>query len=330
VLRTINILLLLLSCTNILAHDSLLIGKRAFYHVSPKKRGCSECHRQEKPGQFNWSPSAREIALRAIELDEAEFTELVFYPYQSDVIVLAHDSLCVTDSLSAYLHYFLKDLSREPEKKTINWPHSLGLFLSLFLVIAFFLLRLAGGKWSKTYSFFIWLSLFAAFYFTHRLMLREGSQEGYMPQQPVKFSHKIHAGENKIECLYCHHHVEESSVAGIPSMELCMNCHIVVREGSNSGNFELRKVFNTLDSGKVIPWIRVHNLPKHAKFNHAVHVKQGKLDCTECHGEVEKMNEIKQEHSLNMGWCNRCHKNSGTDSTTTYQLLQHDCMKCHY
>jgi mono/diheme cytochrome c family protein len=135
-----------------------------------------------------------------------------------------------------------------------------------------------------------------------------GRQQGYSPDQPVQFSHKVHAGQNKIDCLYCHHTAETSKSAGIPTTQLCMNCHNVVKTGTVTGEVEIAKVLESWETGIPIEWVRVHNLPDHVWFSHAQHVNVGNRDCQECHGPVEKMDRITQVHDLSMGWCLDCHR----------------------
>jgi len=135
-----------------------------------------------------------------------------------------------------------------------------------------------------------------------------GRQEGYSPDQPVWFSHKVHAGQNKIDCLYCHSTATESKSAGIPGTDVCMNCHNVVKNGKQTGTEEIAKAIESWTSGKPIEWVRVHNLPDHVFFSHAQHVNAGKRECEECHGPVEEMDRIVQVESLGMGWCIHCHR----------------------
>ena len=135
-----------------------------------------------------------------------------------------------------------------------------------------------------------------------------GRQQGYSPDQPIWFSHKVHAGQNKIDCKYCHSAVMESKSAGIPGTNVCMNCHTVVKTGKQTGTEEIAKVIDSWSSGEPIEWVRVHNLPDHVWFSHAQHVNAGKRECTECHGPVEKMDRIVQVESLGMGWCIHCHR----------------------
>jgi len=145
-----------------------------------------------------------------------------------------------------------------------------------------------------------------------------GVYTGYMPEQPIAFSHKIHAGQNGINCQYCHSGVEKSKVANVPSANVCMNCHKYIQEGAVTGKKEIAKIYAAIGfdpekqtySGKTSPikWVRVHNLPDHVYFNHSQHVKVGKIECTECHGEIAKMDTVYQSSPLTMGWCIDCHR----------------------
>ncbi len=138
-----------------------------------------------------------------------------------------------------------------------------------------------------------------------------GRQPGYSPDQPILFSHKIHAGDNRIDCKYCHFTVTQSKHAGIPPVSLCMNCHTAVRQGRYSGTAEIDKIYKALDTRQPIKWIKVHNLPDHVYFNHAQHVVAGKVECSACHGDVTKVDRIKQVQDLSMGWCISCHRKTG-------------------
>lgn len=151
-----------------------------------------------------------------------------------------------------------------------------------------------------------------------------GRQEGYAPDQPVWFSHKVHAGQNKIDCNYCHSSAYESKSAGIPGTDVCMNCHNVVRKGTRTGEKEIAKVIDSWESGAPIEWIRVHNLPDHAYFSHAQHVNVGKRDCAECHGEVEMMDKIIQVENLGMGWCIHCHRDTEVQFETNGYYKQYE------
>ncbi|MEJ6736591.1 MAG: c-type cytochrome [Flavobacteriales bacterium] len=155
-----------------------------------------------------------------------------------------------------------------------------------------------------------------------------GVHEGYKPEQPIKFSHKIHAGDDKIDCNYCHSGARHSKSSGIPSLNLCMNCHKAI-DGSDGKVFtyngeqysmveEIKKIYEHLDydpeTGEYgdnttpVKWIKVHNLPDHVFFSHAQHVTVGEQKCQTCHGPVEEMDVVEQYSALTMKWCIECHQ----------------------
>lgn len=150
-------------------------------------------------------------------------------------------------------------------------------------------------------------------------LLNVGIYEGYAPEQPIKFSHKVHAGTQKIDCNYCHSSARNSKTSGIPSANVCMNCHKFISEGPITGTAEIAKiyaaigwnpgsqVYNEEPTGP-IKWVKVHNLPDHAYFNHSQHVTVGKIACQTCHGPVEEMDVVRQHTQMTMGWCINCHR----------------------
>jgi len=172
---------------------------------------------------------------------------------------------------------------------------------------------------------------------TTYMLMDVGVYENYKPEQPIKFPHDVHAGTNKIACQYCHSSVEKSRHAGIPSPMLCMNCHKSIQTGTRTGENEIAKIYEAVGfdpktytySGKTEPikWIKVHNLPDHVFFSHQQHVVVGKLDCSQCHGDMTKegvarimpheelhkteknvKDNIKVTRAtLTMGWCIECH-----------------------
>lgn len=129
------------------------------------------------------------------------------------------------------------------------------------------------------------------------------SNQGYQPQQPINFSHVIHAGVLQMECVYCHHNVEKSARAGIPSVELCMGCHSVVQTQSP----EIQKLAEYYNNGEPVPWVRIHALPDHAHFNHRPHIEAG-VACQECHGPIQSMPQVRQFQKLEMAACMKCHR----------------------
>jgi len=176
--------------------------------------------------------------------------------------------------------------------------------------------------------------LLSSGYFVYAWMMQIGVDQGYMPVQPIHYSHKIHAGANKIECKYCHSSVRVSKHSGIPSLNVCMNCHKNISEYNGEEDIEngydkefytkeIKKLYaavgwdenNQVYTGKTQPvkWVRIHNLPDHVYFNHAQHVEVGKIECQKCHGPVEDMEIMYQHSPLTMGWCLNCHKESNID-----------------
>jgi mono/diheme cytochrome c family protein len=193
-----------------------------------------------------------------------------------------------------------------------------------------------------------------------------GVYTGYEPEQPIKFSHELHAGTNGIDCQYCHSSASYSKSAGIPSANLCMNCHTYIQEGPQYGKEEIGKIYAALDfdpvtktygpNTKPIKWVKVHNLPDHVYFNHSQHVTVGKIDCQKCHGPVETYTVGKQHAPLTMGWCINCHRETKVQmdgngyydeiharlpeelkeeylengTITVSELGGIECAKCHY
>jgi nitrate reductase gamma subunit len=163
---------------------------------------------------------------------------------------------------------------------------------------------------------------------------RVGVSQGYAPEQPIAFSHRIHAGDFQVPCLYCHFAAEKSRHAGIPPSGVCMNCHSQIRVASA----EVSKLREAVAQGRTVSWIKVHNLPDFAYFNHSQHVIGG-IACQRCHGPVETMERIRQAAPLTMGWCLDCHRKEGvvppswrtaTARTGHAATGGMDCSKCHY
>ncbi|RMG75013.1 MAG: cytochrome C, partial [Bacteroidetes bacterium] len=168
----------------------------------------------------------------------------------------------------------------------------------------------------------------------------------YMPEQPIKFSHKTHAGTYQINCQYCHSGASKSKSAWIPSVNVCMNCHKAIQQGAQYGTEEIAKIYEAAGydpneaaytkEPQPIEWVRIHNLPDHAYFNHAQHVTVGNIECQTCHGPVEEMEVVYQYSNLGMGWCISCHRQEKVKSlgeTTPYTVEDMgglNCARCHY
>ncbi|MBT8270518.1 MAG: c-type cytochrome, partial [Bacteroidia bacterium] len=212
--------------------------------------------------------------------------------------------------------------------------------------------------------------LLASGYYAYGWMMQIGIDQGYQPVQPIHFSHKIHAGDNKIECQYCHSSARVSKHSGIPSLNICMNCHKSIYEynGETTAEYskefydgEIKKIYaaagwddvNQEYTGETQPvkWVRIHNLPDLAYFNHSQHVSVAGLECQTCHGPVEEMEILYQYSPLTMGWCINCHRETniqvadnayyekihaelskkyGVEELTAAQLGGLECGKCHY
>lgn len=168
-------------------------------------------------------------------------------------------------------------------------------------------------------------------YFTTKAMINMNRQNDYQPTQPIFYSHKVHAGINQINCLYCHGNAWESKTATIPSVNVCMNCHKTIQQYKGEqlvnasgnkvdGTAEIQKLYkyagfdpqnpNDWDPSKAKPidWVKIHNLPDHVYFNHSQHVRVGNVQCQTCHGEITAMDEVHQFAELSMGWCVNCHR----------------------
>ena len=214
--------------------------------------------------------------------------------------------------------------------------------------------------------------LLSSAYFVYGALMSVGVDQGYQPVQPIHYSHRIHAGDNGINCKYCHSSARVSKTSGIPSLNVCMNCHKSIgevapetlAEGQAYGvdyNAEIQKLYKAVGwneadqkytgTASPVKWIRVHNLPDFAYFNHSQHVSVAGLECQTCHGPVEEMEIMYQHAPLTMGWCINCHRKTnvkikdneyytkiheqlskkyGVEQLTAAQMGGLECGKCHY
>ena len=176
--------------------------------------------------------------------------------------------------------------------------------------------------------------LFSSAFFAYGYLMQVGIDQGYMPVQPIHYSHKIHSGDNEIECKYCHSSARVSKHSGIPSLNVCMNCHMNIAEYNGEEDLEkgytkefytneIKKLYKAVGwdeenqryTGETQPvkWVRIHNLPDFVYFNHAQHVDVAGIECQKCHGPVEEMEIMYQHSPLTMGWCIDCHRESNVD-----------------
>jgi hypothetical protein len=132
----------------------------------------------------------------------------------------------------------------------------------------------------------------------------ETTDVGYSPRQPVSYSHQVHAGKMGLDCRYCHTTVEHAAFAAVPATAFCMNCHKEI-----AANVDTTKLIReSMETGKPVPWVRVHDLPDYVYFDHRAHVGRG-VGCVSCHGRVDQMEQVYQVKTLSMGWCLECHRN---------------------
>lgn len=151
---------------------------------------------------------------------------------------------------------------------------------------------------------------------------------GYAPDQPIPFSHKIHAGELQIDCQFCHANVERSAHSTVPDTATCMKCHEYVASDSK----DIQYLRQTYRQGIPLRWHKVHDLPDHARFSHKVHIARG-FDCAQCHGDLKTMDKVEVVSPFNMGWCVNCHRDytqqeHPAGSNKSVQITE--CSTCHY
>jgi hypothetical protein len=154
-----------------------------------------------------------------------------------------------------------------------------------------------------------------------RAMATVGDHRGYRPAQPIEFSHRLHAGDSHIPCLYCHSAALRGPHAGIPAASVCMNCHGLLSRQTA----EIEKLRESVLLQRPIEWVKVHNLPDFVHFDHSRHV-HASVACQSCHGAVERMSRVEQQMPLTMGWCLGCHESRGVGE----RGAQTDCIRCHY
>jgi hypothetical protein len=201
---------------------------------------------------------------------------------------------------------------------------------------------------------------FAVLFFGRSISPRlPGNQQGYEPVQPIAFSHRLHAGELQVGCLYCHFGAEKSRHAGVPAVSVCMNCHRVIRasrgviraeneqaqrenrQAQSVVSSELAKLYEAMPSQQELPlnqkqppkpvaWVTVHRLPDFVYFDHRPHVNAG-VECQRCHGPVETMERVRQVEDLTMGWCVNCHREVNQTGVMGKPVeASTDCDTCHY
>lgn len=338
--------------------EELIRGERLFFglvYLENKSVNCAGCHNTRASDTLNWNPNALEISAKYLNKTSGDLSKVLLTP-SGKKMVEVHNGFQLTPEditlIKAYMDKIVV-IGLKPDKPVIT---NLFLFIVASILLLFSITDLIITKRLKHRWIHSIILLSAGIFISYTLYVEGvalGRSQNYSPSQPVKFSHAIHAGQNQTDCIYCHSSAQFSKTAGIPSVNVCMNCHLMVRNGTRSGTFEIAKIISAYDNMKPIEWIKVHNLPDHVFFSHAQHVSAGGVSCQECHGKVQEMNEIVQVSDLSMGWCLNCHKtrkvnfidnkfyseylalaekvkNGSLDSVTVEMIGGRECMKCHY
>lgn len=292
------------------------------------------------------------------QLTHKDIDDIIAYTTVGDAGVVEAPGAVVEEATIIY------QTDEEIPATTSNWWWQPVVLLVLIGIIVF----LAKKKLNLLAIFFTIIMLLSAAYFLFAWLLQIGVDTGYKPVQPIEFSHKVHAGDNGIDCEYCHSSAKHSKTSGIPTSNVCMNCHKMITEyngelfGGHSKeelDAEIAKVhqaagwepskFAYTSKGEGIEWTRVHNLPDFVYYNHSQHVSVAGLECQTCHGPVEGMHRVEQYSPLTMDWCISCHQDtnvkmddngyySGTykdlkeahEGSTVADMGGRECGKCHY
>lgn len=340
------------------SQEDIKRGERFFMGLLPKDRkfeSCVSCHILTHSDTLNWNPSAMDIAVKFAGKEFADFQSAVMQP-NGKIMEAAHKNFTIEEADLQKIKIYLDDLAKKGAPTVGPTMNQIMIFIGLGLLITLALLDLIFFRKIK-YRFVTVIVLLVGLVLQVKMVtdaaINLGRSQNYAPDQPIKFSHKVHAGDNKIDCKYCHTTAEYGKSAGIPAMELCMNCHVLVREGTRSGKFEIAKVVEANETKTPVQWVRIHNLPDHVFFSHAQHVGVGKVDCKQCHGQVQEMDIVKQTSDLSMGWCVNCHrdtkvnfkdnayydnymklhdqiKSGKLDTVRAVNIGANDCMRCHY
>ena len=343
--------------TDFLAEE-LLRGERLFYglvYLGDKSVNCASCHNTHISDTLNWNPDALEVSKKYLDKSAYDLSRVLLKPLGQKMKVV-HKGFQLTAEdivlIKAYMNRFV-DIGLGKNKPVIT-------NLLLLIIAAFIFLFSAGDIILR--KVFInqrinWVILtFSGIFITWILAINAiafGRSTGYTPDQPIKFSHAVHAGQNKTDCNYCHYSAKISKTAGIPPGSLCMNCHLLVRNGTRSGVTEIAKVITALDEKRAVEWIRIYKLPDFVFFSHEQHVSAGEISCEACHGDVKSMDKLSQVPDLSMSWCVDCHKTRKVNFANEYYKTYYsdfydsikagkidsvmvigiggrDCGKCHY
>jgi hypothetical protein len=338
--------------------EEITRGERLFYglvYLSDQSVNCTSCHNTAVSDTLNWNPDALEISTKYHNKSAYDLSKVLLRPLGKKMKLVHKDFKLTAEDIvliKAYMNKF-EHIGLKQNKPVITNLLLLIIAFILFLIAATDLIikkifknrRVNWAILTVTGIFITWILAVNAIAF--------GRAKGFAPAQPIKFSHYVHAGQNKTDCNYCHYTAKTSKSAGIPSGSICYNCHFLVRNGTRSGATEIAKIIEHLDQKKPVEWVRIYKLPDFVFFSHEQHVSAGQINCEACHGNVKEMNRLYQVPDLSMGWCIDCHKTRKVNISngyyrayypTFYDSLQagkvdsirvvgiggRDCGKCHY
>jgi hypothetical protein len=338
--------------------EELIRGERLFYglvYLGKNSVDCASCHNTRVSDTLNWNPDALEISRKFLDKSAQDLSKVLLKPLGKKMKLVHKDySLTATDIvlIKAYMDRFPgKGLKAS---KPVITNLLLLIIASILFLISF--TDLIINKIYKNKRINLAILTITGIFITWILAVNAialGRSTGFAPAQPIKFSHAVHAGQNKTDCNYCHYSAKTSKTAGIPPGSLCLNCHFLVRNGTRSGASEIAKIIEALDNKKAIEWVRIYKLPDFVFFSHEQHVSAGEIACEACHGDVKLIDRLSHVPDLSMGWCIDCHKTRKVNLSNTYyktyypelsQAFQdgkidsvmvtgiggRDCGKCHY
>jgi cytochrome c553 len=338
--------------------EELIRGERLFFglvYLGDKSVNCASCHNTHVSDTLNWNPDALEISIKYLTKSSKDLSRVLLKPV-GPKMKLVHKGFQLTAEdivlIKAYMNKFVT-IGLKQNKPVITNLLLLIIAVVLFLISATDVIikkifknqRINWSILTVTGIFITWILAVNAIAF--------GRSKGYAPAQPIKFSHAVHAGQNKTDCNYCHYTARTSKTAGIPPGSVCLNCHFLVRNGTRSGATEIAKVLGALDEKRAVQWVRIYRLPDFVFFSHEQHVSAGGITCDACHGNVKEMNRLYQVPDLSMGWCINCHKTRKVNLSNEYYKTYYsgfcdslkagkidsvmvtgiggrDCGKCHY
>ncbi len=342
----------------VLTSEELRRGERLFnglVYLDNKSINCASCHNTNESDTLNWNPDALEISRKYIHRTAKELSKVLLNPTGAKMKVVHNGfQLSAEDivMLKGYMNIFAEEGLRK-NKPVITY---LLLLIIAFILFSTALISLIIKRGIKNKRLIYAILTVTGIFITWVLAVNAiafGRSRGFEPAQPIKFSHAVHAGQNKTDCNYCHYTAKTSKTAGIPAGSICYNCHFLVRNGTRSGATEIAKVISALDEKRSVEWVRIYKLPDFVFFSHEQHVSAGQINCEACHGDVKTMDRLYQFSDLSMGWCIDCHKTRKVNISNEYYKAYYptlfdsvqagkidsirvvgiggrDCGKCHY